>query len=148
MKLKELESYLQQVETFESPKVNLEQYATTPHIAAHMLYTIDRTFNDLNDKIIADFGCGCGVLSIGATMLGGQVLAFDIDSDAIEIAKCNAEEFELENIDFVQLDLTEEQSPIMCDSKRAMVDTVIMNPPFGTKNNKGKQWPREETFRI
>ena len=138
MKLKELESYLQQVETFESPKVNLEQYATTPHIASHMLYTIDKTFDDVKDKIVADLGCGCGVLSIGAAMLGGQVLAFDVDRDAIEIAKCNAEEFELENTEFVQLDLTEEQSPIMCDSKRGMVDTVIMNPPFGTKNNKGK----------
>lgn len=144
MKLKELESYLQQVDTFESPKVNLEQYATTPHIASHMLYTIDKTFDDVNEKIVADFGCGCGVLSVGAAMLGGQVLSFDIDSDAIEIARCNAEEFELENIDFVQLDLTEEQSPIACDSKRGMVDTVIMNPPFGTKNNKGKQRGKEK----
>jgi len=33
LKLKELESCLQQVDTFESPKVLLEQYPTRPHIA-------------------------------------------------------------------------------------------------------------------
>lgn len=33
MKLKELESCLQQVDTFEEPKVLLEQYPTSPHIA-------------------------------------------------------------------------------------------------------------------
>lgn len=33
MKLKELESCLQQVDVFEKPKILLEQYPTTPHIA-------------------------------------------------------------------------------------------------------------------
>lgn len=33
LKLKELESRLQQVDTFESPKLLLEQYPTRPHIA-------------------------------------------------------------------------------------------------------------------
>lgn len=33
MKLKELESRLQQVDVFDEPKILLEQYPTTPHIA-------------------------------------------------------------------------------------------------------------------
>lgn len=33
LKLKELESCLQQVDTFENPKLLLEQYPTRPHIA-------------------------------------------------------------------------------------------------------------------
>lgn len=33
MKLKELESCLQQVDVFDEPKILLEQYPTTPHIA-------------------------------------------------------------------------------------------------------------------
>ena len=33
MKLKELESVLQQVDGFEEPKILLEQYPTSPHIA-------------------------------------------------------------------------------------------------------------------
>ena len=38
MKLKHLESALQDLEIFEDPKVNLEQYPTTPHLAASVLY--------------------------------------------------------------------------------------------------------------
>ena len=33
LKRKELESYLQDIDTFEEPKILLEQYPTTPHIA-------------------------------------------------------------------------------------------------------------------
>jgi hypothetical protein len=33
MKLKEVEEWLQSVKVFEKPKVKLEQYPTTPHLA-------------------------------------------------------------------------------------------------------------------
>ena len=33
VKLKDLQSYLQDVDVFDKPKVRLEQYPTTPHIA-------------------------------------------------------------------------------------------------------------------
>jgi predicted RNA methylase len=38
MKLKELEGWLTQCDVFESPKVALEQYATSAHIASRMVY--------------------------------------------------------------------------------------------------------------
>ncbi|NP_001025663.1 methyltransferase-like protein 5 [Xenopus tropicalis] len=134
MKLKELEGCLQQVDVFENPKLLLEQYPTRPHIAACMLYTIHNTFNDIEDKVVADLGCGCGVLSIGAAMLGaGLCLGLDVDEDALDIFKTNTEEFELTNIDMIQFDIC--SLPPDCLSKS--VDTVIMNPPFGTKHNKG-----------
>ncbi|XP_066431986.1 rRNA N6-adenosine-methyltransferase METTL5 isoform X1 [Eleutherodactylus coqui] len=134
MKLKELEGRLQQVDVFESPKLLLEQYPTRPHIAACMLYTIHNTFGDIEDKVIADLGCGCGVLSIGAAMLGaGLCVGFDIDEDALDIFRTNAEEFELQNVDLVQCDICALPSTILEKS----VDTIIMNPPFGTKHNKG-----------
>lgn len=37
---------------------------------ACMLYTIHNTFDDIENKTIADLGCGCGILSIGSAMLG------------------------------------------------------------------------------
>lgn len=40
MKLKTLESYLQDLDGFSNPKVLLEQYETPAHIAAIALYTI------------------------------------------------------------------------------------------------------------
>ncbi|XP_006935411.2 rRNA N6-adenosine-methyltransferase METTL5 isoform X3 [Felis catus] len=133
LRLKELESRLQQVDGFEKPKLLLEQYPTRPHIAACMLYTIHNTYDDIENKVVADLGCGCGVLSIGTAMLGaGLCVGFDIDEDALEIFNRNVEEFELTNVDMVQCDV--------CSLSKRMsksFDTVIMNPPFGTKNNKG-----------
>lgn len=70
------------------------------------------------------------MLSIAATLLDADhVVGFEIDSDAIEVARSNLNELELnDRVDIVQADLTNLQfAPLM------RVDTVIMNPPFGTK---------------
>ncbi|KAI8646328.1 S-adenosyl-L-methionine-dependent methyltransferase [Parasitella parasitica] len=131
MKLKELESILQDCEVFDEPKIQFEQYPTTPHLAARMLYTADTVYDDIEDKAIGDFGSGCGILSIAANILGAGV-GFDIDPDAIQIAQENSETFEVD-IDFVNTDL----SVATLDRFKGKLDTIIMNPPFGTKNNKG-----------
>ncbi|KJE94916.1 methyltransferase-like protein 5 [Capsaspora owczarzaki ATCC 30864] len=167
MKLKHLESALQDVEAFASPKVKLEQYPTQPHVAAQMLYTMHNSFGDIEGKAVGDLGCGCAVLSIGAALLGSAYnVGFDIDTDALKIAAANAAEFECD-IDFVHCDVVEalglaanaqpplhiqmaalstndSSSPAASSSnglpllvRPKSLDTVIMNPPFGTKNNAG-----------
>ena len=46
--------------------------------------------NDLNDKIIIDYGCGSGILAMVAAKLGAkQVFAIDIDEQALNTAKDN-----------------------------------------------------------
>jgi len=133
MKLKQLEQHLQTIEGFENPKVLLEQYPTRPHIAACMLQTIHDTFDDIDNKMIADLGCGCGVLSIGSVMLGaGSVTGFDVDQDALEQFQENIADFEMDNIELVNADVAS-----LGDRFIGKYDTVIMNPPFGTKHNKG-----------
>ncbi|XP_028821151.1 methyltransferase-like protein 5 isoform X1 [Denticeps clupeoides] len=134
MKLKELESLLQQLDVFEAPKVLLEQYPTGPHIAGCMLFTIHNTFDDVRGKLVADLGCGCGVLSVGAAVLrAGLCVGFDIDQDALDVFKRNCEEFELANVEMVQCDVSSLGSMV----HEKTFDTVIMNPPFGTKHNQG-----------
>lgn len=59
-------------------------------------------------------------------------VGFDIDADALEIFNSNIEDFELTNINMVQCDVC-----FLSDSMSETFDTVIMNPPFGTKHNKG-----------
>lgn len=86
MKLKKLEEFLQGVDEFKKPKVLLEQYITPPHIASCILHTIQTKFEDLDGKIVADLGCGSGMLSIGALLLGAKhVIGFEIDPDAISV---------------------------------------------------------------
>ncbi|KAH9800830.1 MTS domain-containing protein [Citrus sinensis] len=126
MKLKQLESVLGDLEQFSNPKVELEQYPTGPHIASRMLYTAENSFGDVSNKVVADFGCGCGTLGAAAALLGAdQVIAIDIDSDSLELASENAVDLELD-IDFVQCDIRNLEW-------RGHVDTVVMNPPFGTR---------------
>ncbi|CAM6089351.1 unnamed protein product [Calypogeia fissa] len=127
MKLKQLESMLGDVSQFSSPKIELEQYSTGPHIASRMLYMAQNSFGDISDKAVADLGCGCGTLGIGAVLLdAGYVIGVDIDSDALEIAKDNVLELEVE-MDLLQANLQ------TLPWRGPVVDTVVMNPPFGTR---------------
>lgn len=127
MKLKQLESYLGNLQQFSNPKVDLEQYPTGPHIASRLLYTAENSFGDISGKVVADFGCGCGTLGVASALLGAEyVVGIDIDSQSLETASLNASDLELD----INL--------IWCDIKNLkwrgkMVDTVVMNPPFGTR---------------
>ncbi|XP_037786861.1 rRNA N6-adenosine-methyltransferase METTL5-like [Penaeus monodon] len=136
MKLKELESWLQDITGFENPKVKLEQYETPAHIAARMVHTMESSFGDLQGKVVADLGCGCGMLAIGTVMMGASVaFGFDIDSDALQICQENLEELEVPSIELIQTDvklLGGDQSKF-----HKFFDTVVLNPPFGTKHNHG-----------
>lgn len=58
MRLWELEEILQDVESFKKPKVQLEQYLTTPHIASHFLYTASNSYGDIENKTVLDLGTG------------------------------------------------------------------------------------------
>ena len=60
MKLKELETHLQQVEVFEKPKVLLEQYPTRPHIGWYLVY----------------FSCSCHMLRYFGTLFWDDITTF------------------------------------------------------------------------
>jgi predicted RNA methylase len=73
MKLKKLQYELEDIETFENPKIELEQYTTSSHIAACILHTAQFVYDDIKDKMVADLGCGSGVLCIGAALLNAKL---------------------------------------------------------------------------
>jgi len=135
MKLKKLEEFLQGVDGFDKPKLLLEQYVTPSHIASNMLFAIQSKYGDLENKIVADLGCGSGMLSIGPFLLGAQLtVGFDIDLDALNILQRNVNEMEIVGVECVACDVLQN----LRESKwKGVFQTVIMNPPFGTKHNAG-----------
>ena len=138
MRQKNVESFLQRLETLQSSGIRpdawkLEQYATTPHIAASILTYIQTYYGDIEGKRVADLGCGCGVLSIGCALLGAtQVIGVDVDKCSIDVMIENVKEMELESVVATkQADITASDLPV------EHIDVVVMNPPFGTKLNNG-----------
>jgi len=107
-----------------SPRIGLEQYTIPASIAADILFHAAFVYRDIAGKAVGDLGTGTGRLAIGAALLGArQTVAVDIDPVAINVARENAELAKVE-IDWILGDL---------DAVHGRLDTVIMNPPFGTK---------------
>lgn len=129
MRLKELQSYLQDVEDFTQPKQQLEQYITGPHLAAKILLKIAEDYEDLEDQVVVDLGCGTGMLSVGCALLGcPHVVGVDVDADALEAARRNRDAFEGLPIDYVRADVPR----LAQHDARLRGDVVVMNPPFGS----------------
>jgi len=120
---KKLEILLQRCRGYKNPKIELEQYVTPPFIAAELLFTAYLK-GDIKNKVILDLGCGTGILAIGCKLLEARkVIAIDVDPEAIEIARENAESFNL-HIEFKVQDISE----VKCRA-----DTIVQNPPFGVR---------------
>jgi len=47
-------------------------YLAAVHFSGCMLHTIQSRFGDIDDKMVADVGCGTGMLSVGSCLLGAQ----------------------------------------------------------------------------
>ena len=54
-----------------------------------MLHTIDAKYDDIEDKAIADLGCGCGILTIGSAILGSGSASCYCDIDDHDSLKIN-----------------------------------------------------------
>ncbi|MEF8832455.1 MAG: METTL5 family protein [Candidatus Thermoplasmatota archaeon] len=125
IKKKDLEIKLEKIPSHPNPQADLEQYSTPSSIASALLFRAYAN-GHIKGKKIADLGSGTGIFSIGSAHLGAKsVQAIDIDEEVIQIAKKEAEEWSLlEIIDFKVEDVREFETK---------VDTVIMNPPFGSQ---------------
>ena len=121
---RDLEIVLQTIAPHPSPKVALEQYTTPANIAADLLFRACYTYGDIRGKTVVDLGTGTGRFAIGAAMLGAaHVVGIDLDAKSLHAALSNSNRMKLK-VDWVVGDIETIQN---------LFDTVIMNPPFGTK---------------
>lgn len=128
---------LSRVKGFVAPKLSLRQYVTPPSIAAELLWTAFMN-NDIESKIVFDLGSGTGMLSIGASLLGGKVTGFELDGEAIKTAIKNAQELGARVI-FFEEDV---------DAVTGEPDTIFMNPPFMVKDGKNDRVFLEKAFSL
>ncbi|MCQ2056016.1 MAG: METTL5 family protein [archaeon] len=120
-KKKDLEIKLEHVIPFQESSARLEQYSTPASIASEILFSA-YSKGDIFGCVVNDLGCGTGILSIGAKILGARVVrGYDVSPSAIKVAKENAEAFDLD-IEFYERDISQV-------GDRA--DVTLMNPPFG-----------------
>lgn len=118
---------LSKLKTFKEPDIASEQYPMDSEIGAEVLWNAYFR-GDIENKAIADLGCGTGILGIGALMLGARLVYFvDSDKEATAMAK--------ENLDSIE-DINKEKAVFInkdISDFSEKVSTVIQNPPFGTK---------------
>lgn len=123
MKRSALIAALAALQPFPSANPSLEQVGTPPEAAAELLLTAVAR-DDLVGRSILDLGCGTGVLSIGAALLGAcEVTGVEVDPVPLRVARENAER--------ARVSVTFEESTVA--DWAAPSDTVVMNPPFGAQ---------------
>jgi putative methylase len=115
---------LQAVNSHRAPDITLEQYTIPADLAAEILFRACYEFGDIEGKTVVDLGTGTGRLALGASMLGaGYVVGVDLDRRALEIGAATCKRLGLK-IEWVLADV---------ETLGGRVDTVVMNPPFGTR---------------
>ena len=123
IKKRRLEIALQKLRPIPSPMAMLEQYATPAGIAADVLWEALNA-GDIAGRSVMDLGCGNGILSIGAKLLGAEkVVGIDVDPEAVKVAT--------ENANSLSLDVTFEVRKV--EEAEGRYDTVLQNPPFGAQ---------------
>ncbi len=127
MKKKQLEILLEKVQGFSKPNIRREQYLTPATIVAELLYFAYMR-GDLNG-VVYDLGCGTGILTIGAKLLGAErVIGVDSDVGALRIARANARNLGVD-VEFICCDVRN----VTIHAHRSTSPTVVMNPPFGAQ---------------
>ncbi|AEA47703.1 ribosomal L11 methyltransferase [Archaeoglobus veneficus SNP6] len=133
---KELAMVLESLEGFPHPKIKLEQYVTPPSLAAEM--AVNAKLID-EPRLVYDLGCGTGMLAIAASLLGMDAVGFDIDIEALKVARKNAKKVGV-YVDFVACRVSDVSVKV-----RAV---TIMNPPFGIQRRKADRPFLEKAMEI
>ena len=125
LRRKDIERVLTRVPPHPKPRADLEQVMTPPEIAADVVFEAF-ALGDIGGRFVLDLGCGTGMLSIAAGLMGAMpVYGFDIDEQAIALARTAAREAGVSQAEFDVMDVS--------DMGQLEAHTVLCNPPFGAQ---------------
>jgi len=143
MKLKHLESALSSIQReFPDPKVELEQYPTSAHLAAWVGLTALENHDIGPGRTALDLGCGTGMLASSLALLEtDHVLAVDCDKDAVMVASNNVQHLELEHaVELIVAQVKEPAAAAAVDSasqKQTQQSSVISKSGGGSRSKGG-----------
>ena len=124
---------LSRLEAFSEPKVKAEQYISDSETVAYTIWQA-ALLGDIRGKVMADLGCGTGLLGIGALLLGAKhVLFIDFDENALEKAKKNLLKVKNDGYKVGKAEFICREIGQLLKEESGRIDAVIQNPPFGTK---------------
>ena len=117
------------LQSFNHPRRDREQYGTDSEIASTALWHAYMR-KLIEGKVVADLGCGVGVLGIGCLLLGAKKVYF-VEIDELCVAGTK------KNLEYLKktYDLPGEYEVLYRDVGGFFenVDLVVQNPPFGTQ---------------
>lgn len=146
---RELISIIQNTESFNNPKIQLEQYCIDANCAVDILYYAGFENNDINNALVIDLGAGTGRLSIASAFFNAKyIISVDIDIEALNILKKNIHNLGLSQIVFpICADIE-----FFCISYRNLSKikqiTTIMNPPFGVQTRFADRFFLKKAFEF
>lgn len=134
---KQVAVILSKLKVFENPNIKLEQYPSDSEIISEILWQ-SYMYNQIEKKVVLDPGCGTGIIGIGALLLNAKKVIFlDIDESSLKILKENIifceKEIGIKLFDKVHIIKGDYLNENIEDLKKYNVDTIIQNPPFGTR---------------
>jgi putative methylase len=132
--MKQMEIVLSKFSDLDNPRPDLEQYLTPSYLAVDILFKA-LSEGDIQGRSVMELGCGPAPFAIGALILGAsQVHAVDIDPMALEKAGVNLQMVigaglldGGSSIHMIEGDISD------VNLELPVVDTIIMNPPFGSQ---------------
>lgn len=128
--------------TFDNPSGQDEQYATPCEIAGEAIHYAAE-LGDISGKEVSDLGAGTGILGIGALLCGASKCTFvEQDSAAANILQENARLLPAE----LQAKTALKVGKIQEFGTKS--ETIIMNPPFGTKQKHADKAFFEKAFTL
>lgn len=143
LSLREIETLLSQLpwRQFQTPRLQLEQYATPVHLAARIAHHVALSVpaKERGSQLVVDLGTGTGVLAFALHLAGfDHITGVDIDADALQLAKVNAEKLQElcsasaeRPVEFALMDIQTSSLALT----GAPFDIAVLNPPFGTRRH-------------